>query len=329
VTNSPFDAPISSNNKKTDASPFKESVSNKTNLPAKSTAKIDKPLSKATKNLNLNSNSPIKYIQRQFSPIIDKASPIKFKENPIDSANGNATTPSKTVYLGLLKTTPNTKSSNQNNSDNSLDYSYEFRELLNNNTNNNNNKSKPNSTAGISLTSPYKFQQQKQLDFHRTSKTTAANNTEIPSPMKRTNQRTGSPTQTSKANDSSFINRQPAPKKFKQLTVSQAFQAANAPTQLNPTFSTKTKPSTSNNNNNNNTNKNEKKKSPPKALVSIISDIKNEPDNDDPYNFPKTSKSVNDSKMKNTKETINNSRKNIQMSSQTEIDEEFFADFDK
>ena len=206
----------------------------------------------------------------------------------------------------MLKTTPNSKS-NQNTSDNSLDYSYEFRELLNNNANNN-NKPKPTS-SGINLTSPHKFQQQKQLDFHRVSKTT--NNTEIPSPMKRYNQR--SPTRKVCETSLNLTNKQPPPKKFKQLTVSQAFQAANAPTQLNST----------------NSNKDTKKvATSPKKIVSIIENIKNEPmSNDDPYEFPSI-KPSNDSKIKNSKST-NIPKKPSQISSQTEIDDEFFADFDK
>ena len=318
MTNSPLNDPCSSNLKKTDEALSKENIPKKTILQTKTTAKIDKPASKATKNLNLNTNSPIKYIQRQFSPIIENESPIKFKENQSDP-NGNATTPSKLIYLRLLKTTPNAKS-NQNISDNSLDYSYEFRELLNNNSNN--NKTKPTS-SGINLTSPHKFQQQKQLDFHRTSK--AANSTEIPSPIKRFNQR--SPTQKSNETGLNVANRQPPPKKFKQLTVSQAFQAANAPTQFNSTNSSKLKEAT------NSSAVNDKKTptttTPPKNLVSIIESIKNEPINNDPYEFTLTSNKVsNDSKIKNNK-SANNTKKASQLSSQTEIDDEFFADFDK
>ena len=175
VTNSPLNSASGAKNDSShNATEFvKKNPPAKTAIAAtKSTAKIDKPASKATKNLNLNANSPIKYIQRQFSPIVENASPIKFNENQLD-ANGVITTPSKIVYLTLLKTTPNSKlnqnnnNNNANNSDNSLDYSYEFRELLNNN---NNNKAKGSSNS-LGLNSPGKWQQQKQLDFQKTSKT--------------------------------------------------------------------------------------------------------------------------------------------------------------
>ena len=222
--------------------------------------------SKATKQLNLNTNSPIKYIQRQFSPIIECASPIKFK-NP----DSNANTPSKMVYLTL---TPNHKANqnpnlNPNNSDNSLDYSSEFRELVAS------NKTSKASTTTTTTNSPLKWQQQlqqqiqqKPLEFQKASKTS---NNEIPSPIRR-KPRVLSPNQDTNSTVTTIANastRQPPPKKFKQLTVSQAF-GNTATTQAANANANKSKVATS-------TDVAEKKqKQLPSELVSIMG-IKSEP----------------------------------------------------